>query len=380
MTIATHNGGQSLATRPAALAIRPGQEMWSDKQRAALAALGIKDATNGDLAVYMHYCQKTGLDPFSRQIYMIARREKQGDQWVSKQTIQVGIDGFRVIRDRIAARLGVDVEYEDTIWYDASGQPHDVWIYEEPPVACRVVVVRNGRRFPAVVRTAAYMQRNKQGDPAGQWKTQADHMIEKCAEAFALRRAFPNDLGGLYIDDEMAAAPPPPVPAQAVRVGTGGITASNGHTGTPGPAAGAARTEAASPAGPGAPDAPEPPGASQQAGQDPPPASADAPAAPRVKPVLKRTLGRLKGALFAVPLGNSQDTQDAVCALAGRTVLRPEDLHEDEALAVLAAIDAALEGAGGDKDAAAAALLERVAAVLTAQAQDEAAEGQASDG
>ena len=38
----------------AALAIQPGQEMWTDKQRAALAVLGIKDATNGDLAVFMH--------------------------------------------------------------------------------------------------------------------------------------------------------------------------------------------------------------------------------------------------------------------------------------------------------------------------------------
>ena len=66
---------------PAALAIRPGQQMWTDKQAAALAALGIKGATKADLAVFMHYCQKTGLDPFSRQIYGIMRRVK-GDRQV----------------------------------------------------------------------------------------------------------------------------------------------------------------------------------------------------------------------------------------------------------------------------------------------------------
>jgi phage recombination protein Bet len=192
----------------ASLAIRPGQEMFSDKQRAALGVLGIKNATNADLAVFMHYCQKTGLDPFSRQIYMICRREKQGDQWVDKQTIQVGIGGFQVIRDRIAERLGISVEYEDTIWYDADGSGHGVWLWEHAPVAAKVVVLKNGRRFPGVCRTAAYMQRNKQGEPAGQWKTQPDHMIEKCAEAFALRRAFPHDLSGVYIEEEMAAAPP----------------------------------------------------------------------------------------------------------------------------------------------------------------------------
>jgi phage recombination protein Bet len=198
-----------VAIRQPALAIRPGQDFWTEKQRAALDVLGIKNASNADLAVFMHYCQKTGLDPFSRQIYMICRREKQADQWVDKQTIQVGIDGFRVIRDRVAAQLGVAVEYEDTVWYDDEGGPHKVWLWEEAPAACMVTVVKDGKRFPAVVRTASYMAM-KDGNPVSQWRTQADHMIEKCAEAFALRRAFPHDLGGLYVEDEL----PPAEPAQ----------------------------------------------------------------------------------------------------------------------------------------------------------------------
>src|SRR5579859_994937 len=197
----------------AALAIRPGQEMWTDKQKAALSALGIRNASSADLAVFMHYCQKTGLDPFSRQIYMICRREKQGDQWVDKQTIQVGIDGFRVIRDRVAARLGIEVEYEDTIWYDRDGGQHNIWLEDTPPARCNLTVVRNGRRFPAVVRFASYAATNKNGELVSQWKSQPDHMIEKCAEAFALRRAFPNDLGGVWLEDEMppqeAGAPAP---------------------------------------------------------------------------------------------------------------------------------------------------------------------------
>jgi phage recombination protein Bet len=207
--------GYEIAASSGTLAIRPGQEMWTDKQRAALAVLGIRDATNADLAVFMHYCQKTGLDPFSRQIYMIMRREKQGDQWVAKQTIQTGIDGFRVIRDRIAARLGVEVWYEDTVWYDDDGQPHMVWLSDQPPAACRVVVMKNGRPFPAVLRTAAYAA-TKDGRFVSQWRTQAEHMIEKCAEAFALRRAFPHDLGGLYIEEEMPQAAEAPAQYQRV--------------------------------------------------------------------------------------------------------------------------------------------------------------------
>ena len=206
----------------AALAIRPGQEMWTAKQQAALATLGIKDANPADLAVFMHYCQKTGLDPFSRQIYMISRREKQGDGYVNKQTIQVGIDGFRVIRDRVAARLGATVEYEDTIWYDADGSAHTVWLWDHAPTACNVTVVKDGKRFPGVVRTASYAATNRQGDMVAQWRAQPDHMIEKCAEAFALRRAFPHDLGGIQLDDEVPQPPAEP----AAHNGNGRVTAA----------------------------------------------------------------------------------------------------------------------------------------------------------
>jgi phage recombination protein Bet len=202
-----------LAVRDGSLAIRD-QDFWTREQRAALATLGIRNASNADLAVFLHYCQKTQLDPFARQIYGIMRREKIGDDWVDKFTIQVGIDGFRVIRDRVAARLGVTVEYEDTVWYDGDGSEHTVWLRDDPPVACKVVVLKNGRRYPAVVRTASYIA-TKDGRPVKQWRTQPDHMIEKCAEAFALRRAFPNDLGGLYVPEELPPEPPRDIPRLA---------------------------------------------------------------------------------------------------------------------------------------------------------------------
>jgi phage recombination protein Bet len=200
---------------PAALAIRPGQQMWNEKQQAALAVLGIKGASNADLAVFMHVCQNTGLDPFTRQIHGIMRREKvtdyeggqKNERWVDKFTIQVGIDGFRVIRDRIAERKGLRVEYEDTIWYDADGNGRDVWLWDEPPAACRVVVLVDGRRFPSVLKFSEYCQYSRDGNkPVAQWASKPAHMIEKCAEANGLRRAFPNDMAGIRLEDEMPPA------------------------------------------------------------------------------------------------------------------------------------------------------------------------------
>ena len=193
----------------AALAIRPGQEMWTDKQRAALSVLGIRDASNADLAVFMHVSQRTGLDPFSKQIYMIKRRVKEDGQWIDKWTIQTGIDGFRVIRDRVAERQGVTVEYEDTIWYDRDGGEHKVWLREDEPAGCVVTVVKDGRRYPGALRFNSYAARQRDtGELTGQWKTMPDHMIEKCCEAFALRRAFPHDLGGVRLEDEMPPQEP----------------------------------------------------------------------------------------------------------------------------------------------------------------------------
>jgi len=172
-------GGTAVAGPPAALAITDDQAWWDPTQLAALKQLGIRDAEPSDLLVFLHYCQRTQLDPFSRQIYMIGRRERQGDDWVVKQTIQVGIDGFRVIARRAATKAGITIEYEDSMWADANGEWHPVWVRDEPPSAARVVVLRDGLRFPGIARFSAYAAM-KNGQLVAQWKNQPDHMIEKC--------------------------------------------------------------------------------------------------------------------------------------------------------------------------------------------------------
>jgi phage recombination protein Bet len=201
-SVAVRNGSTPATSAPAALAIRGNQDTWDAKQKAALVAMGVSEkATNAELAVFFHQCRNTQLDPFLKQIYLIHRKTKDGDRWVEKPTTQIGIDGFRVIRDRIADKKGQRVEYADTIWYDAERNPYDVWVWDEEPAACKVVVLVDGRRFPAVLRFSEYCQRNRDGDRLGRWRDGFAHQIEKCAEADALRRAFPNDMAGLVLED-----------------------------------------------------------------------------------------------------------------------------------------------------------------------------------
>lgn len=195
-----------MPTNSTAIAIRDDQVVFDDLQVRALTHMGVEHATPADLAIFMHQCKRTGLDPFARQIHMIGRNTKnqKTQNWETKFTIQTGIDGYRVIARRAAGREGYS--YEDSQWCGADGQWRDVWLEDTAPVAARVVVVREGRRFPAVARYKAYVQTKRDGSPNSIWAQRDAEQLEKCAEALALRKAFPQDLSGIYVDDEMRQA------------------------------------------------------------------------------------------------------------------------------------------------------------------------------
>lgn len=150
-------------------------------------------ASEADLAIFAKFCAKTKLDPFSRQIYAINR----GGRW----TYQTSIDGFRVVAERSGKYEGQTPAY----WCGSDGEWTDVWLKEEPPTAAKIGVYRKGHRDAvwAVARYAGYAQPN---NPI--WRKMPDVMLAKCAESLALRKAFPNDLSGLYSEEEMDQAAP----------------------------------------------------------------------------------------------------------------------------------------------------------------------------
>lgn len=205
-----------------ALAVSANQTMFTPEQVSMLEHIGVENASEGDLKVFFHHVQRTGLDPFARQIYMIGRpnRREVNGAWVSetKQTIQTGIDGYRLIGRRAADRAGVSISVKPPQWAHPDGGWRDLWLEEwGTPAAAKVTITRQGEEFTAIALFSEYKQTNRQGKLTRMWEQRPAGQIAKCAEALAWRLAFPHDLAGIYTDEEMAQAdnPSDPMPAQA---------------------------------------------------------------------------------------------------------------------------------------------------------------------
>jgi len=142
-------------------------------------------ATDDELKLFLHVADKSGLDPLSRQIYFIKRS--------GKMTIQTGIDGFRAVADRTGQYVGSS----DPVFEDNGKIP------AKATVTVNKVVGGIVGNFTATARWEEYYPGKSQGF---MWDKMPHTMLGKCAEALALRKAFPAQLSGLYTGDEMDQA------------------------------------------------------------------------------------------------------------------------------------------------------------------------------
>lgn len=148
-------------------------------------------ATDDELQLFLYQAKRTGLDPLTRQIYCIHRYDKTQGQ---KMTVQTSIDGFRVVAERSG-------EY--------GGQDEPEFIENNGVITCckvRVYKFRGDQRYQASVGVAYWSEYVPTTGQDHMWRKMPHTMIAKVAEALALRKAFPQDLSGLYTNDEMQQA------------------------------------------------------------------------------------------------------------------------------------------------------------------------------
>ncbi len=173
------------------IAIQQKHEMtqFSSEQVALIKNYLCKGITDDELKLFQAVCKKTGLDPFMKQIYAVKRNGKGGEQ----MTIQTSIDGYRLIAERTGRYApGRESTYQ----------------YEEGKVLCATSYVKKQTADGTwhEVAASAYFSEYAPTYANQFWSSKPHIMLAKCAESLALRKAFPNELSGLYSEDEMHQA------------------------------------------------------------------------------------------------------------------------------------------------------------------------------
>lgn len=161
-------------------------------------------ATDAELSLFVEASKRLGLDPFARQVFAVKRWDGNARREV--MSIQVSIDGFRLVAERTgkyAGQLG-------PLWTADGKEWAEVWLSSTPPAAAKVGVLRHDFKEPvwSVATWEQYKQTKRDGGLSPMWVKMGPLMLAKCAESLALRRAFPNELSGVYTAEEMQQAEP----------------------------------------------------------------------------------------------------------------------------------------------------------------------------
>jgi phage recombination protein Bet len=163
-----------------------------------------RGSSNEEFEMFLMACQKTQLDPFMRQIYAVKRKGKKPDgSWGETMTIQTGIDGYRLIAERTERYAPGP---EPTYVIDGDGNLISATAYVKK-------LTKDGTWH--TVSASAFLEEYCQtftdkttGEkkPTGMWVNMPRTMLAKCAEAQALRKAFPAEMSGVYTKEEMQQA------------------------------------------------------------------------------------------------------------------------------------------------------------------------------
>lgn len=188
----------ALATQNTSIkAHAPEEKYFTEEQMKLLSDHIMKGANPLELQYFGEVCKRVGLDPFKKQIHAVQRYDNNAKRMV--WSYQTGIDGYRSIAN-------------STGTYAGSDEPKFLPADESTPNPTKATVtvwkIVAGQRVPfsASARWDEYVQMTRDGAPNSMWRKMPYGQLAKCAEALALRKAFPERLSGIHTDEEMEQA------------------------------------------------------------------------------------------------------------------------------------------------------------------------------
>lgn len=169
--------------------------------------------TDDEWEIFLEMCRSYRISPIRRQIYLVGRYDSVKKRTVNVPQVSIGTLRLMAIRTN---------EFEGTTepeWGDEEGNWYTCWpkAKGKHPYCARLGVYRKNFRTPAwgivyfqeVAQWTDIWENGRKTDKkrlTSFWEDKAIHQIIKCAEADALRKAFEEECGGVYIHEEMAQA------------------------------------------------------------------------------------------------------------------------------------------------------------------------------
>lgn len=166
-------------------------------------------ASDDELRLFIQVCKGANLNPFLRQAHLVPFWDSKNS--IERRAIIVGIDGFRAIAESSGQYAGNDDpvlegegEIDVEVWGDDKKKhAKKITVPKKATVTVYKVVAGVRNPFTASARWDEYYPGPKKGN---QWHRMPNLMLGKCAEALALRKAFPKLLSGMYEDAEFSQA------------------------------------------------------------------------------------------------------------------------------------------------------------------------------
>lgn len=164
---------------------------------ATLRATIAPDATAPEFQMFISFCKATGLNPYKKEIWFIKTKpytKKNGERIEGKVQMMTGINGFYAIANNHPQ-------------YDGMEEIEFLYNDKKQIISAKARVWRKDRRFPSVgiALWDEYAPEPNEYNKNSIWFTKPSMMIGKVAESIGLRKAFPQELNGLYTQEEMPA-------------------------------------------------------------------------------------------------------------------------------------------------------------------------------